>query len=119
MVDSGSLFTANLISENVLKSASSRPESSGPSAISAGTSIMLPLSRFDPDAVRIDEVVGGFGTVIQIAAIHCMKVFDLSLNPTTVYLDNDAVAALLVAPHAPFSSSFLNQLSGKEPFGWR
>lgn len=109
----GSLFTAKLLAENVIKVPSSFSEVNQASSlvpvIAQGSGSTL---GFNPNKVRIDEASGGFGTVVEIAAYHCLKVLDQSLNPPDqIHLNGDPITAMLIAPHDPFELPRLNDLA--------
>jgi hypothetical protein len=113
MDSDGSLFSAELVSQNVLKSPGK--EVATGSAVTLGPNVVgsVLCPRFDPAAIRIDQAAGGFSTLVEISARHCLKVFDLALYlPYSIPLNVEAINQLINEPHDLFATALLNQPAG-------
>lgn len=111
MTRSGSSFVAQLLADNVIKGAPVPRAGFHRTSEAVTSDVAFPTRVFDPDGVRIDEAGGGFGTVVEISAKHCLRVFQASLDPPRdVPLPSSALSALLNGPHDPFISTILSGL---------
>lgn len=105
----GSLFSAELVSQNVVK-AKAVKTTFGPAIVGSG---IYPL--FNPDSVRIEQAAGGFSTVVEISANHCLKVFDKAVeHPWELALNSYKILDLLNSSPDSFNSELLNSLIGTD-----
>src|SRR2546427_602114 len=67
---------------------------------------------FNPDAVNIDRVAGGFNCVVQLSAEQCLATFHAGVfwTPFQYVVSAQDLAAFFAADTAPFVSAVLNAM---------
>ena len=71
------------------------------------------IDSYDPNSIRLDEVTGGFNSVIQIASSKCKDIFtkNISIAGDEIILDAANLQEFIEEQEEPFNSHYLNEFN--------